>query len=134
MSEVVEERRTALDPHPPPGCPERRNCSDPECRKARKDWFEEEVLPKIRIQIWIAIFAAVGACSGIFLYLNDSSITKHELKVKDIYETQEHHNRDMSEIRTAVDSLGDRIISMLDRNYRAIDEHELRDRLNLGKK
>ena len=126
---MTPERRHDEHPHPPPGCPEQRKCSDTECREARDLWFTEVLLPKLMIRFWVGITLCVGALSGVFFYMQSTALTAHELKLVSLFETTLAHDKDVARLDVMV-SQGqaevvhslNKLIDRVDRNLSEIQE------------
>jgi hypothetical protein len=104
-----------------------RRCSDKECTDARQEWLKETLLPQLRIDFAKMILACVTLLAGIFLMVNQSSITSHELADTRTYVPINTHNAAIARIETQVESLRgefktsrDEIIERLDRNYEVL--------------
>jgi hypothetical protein len=101
-----------------------RRCSDKECTEARSEWLKETLLPQLRVDFAKIIIACVLGLGGLFMLMNHSSITSHELSDTRTYETQPAHTADMLRIESQIRELkiemktsSDQIIQRLDRNY-----------------
>lgn len=99
---MTEDRRHAPNPHPPPGCPEQRECSDENCKAARKEWLMGEVMPHIEKRMYMIVVGAIGVCAASFVWLHDLSNTKLELKIKETYEDRGHHDEDIKRMERMV--------------------------------
>lgn len=124
---MTEDRRHDPDPHPPPGIPERRHCSDKECMEARNRWFTEELLPKLMVRFWIGIAVTVTTLSGVFMYMSQNVVRDFELKATAIYESQATHDKDIGEIKSEMRQLSadvthsmSAVLDRLDRNYQEL--------------
>jgi hypothetical protein len=103
---------------------ERRKCSDNECKEARQEWFKESLLPQLRAEFAKLIIACVLTLGGVFMFLNRSAITSHELSDTRTYVSIPQHSVDMARIETQMQELkvefraaSKDIIERLDRNY-----------------
>lgn len=123
------ERRHDEHPHPPVGQIEQRKCSDRECREARDLWVTEVLLPKLMVRFWVGIAITVSSLAGVFFWMQTTSLTAHELKLTNIFETKDAHREDMmrlggvvtqgqAEVTHSLNKLLDRI----DRNLAEIQE------------
>jgi len=99
---MTDDRRRTLNPHPPPGCPEQRECSDEGCKAARKEWLMGEVMPHIEKRMYTIVVSAIVLCAASFVWLHDLSNTKLELKLKETYEDRAHHNEDIKRMEQTV--------------------------------
>ena len=129
----MNERRHEDHPHPPPEIPERRKCSDSECRNARDEWFTEVLLPKLMIRFWVGIGITVTAMAGLFFGMQSAALTAHELKLVALFESKDAHKEDVSRLNLKIDSdqaaithAMNEIINRLDRNLAEIQEQKKR--------
>ena len=123
----MEDRRHDDHPHPPPDVPERRVCSDTICDAARNKWFEDTLLPKLRMEFIKMLVGTVLTLWGVFWYINRNAITEHQLEAVKLFESIPHHESDMSKIEMQIEGMKvdfratrDDIISRLDRNLSEI--------------
>ena len=135
---MTPERRHDDDPHPPPGSPDRRQCSDAECMAARTAWVEEKIMPEIgrmiersEAKIWsrslIQMATMIGGtvvfCAAVFLYLSQNAIRDYDLVARDRYTTAVQHQQDMSRIEGKIVALETSVAGHLMDVRKAIDRN-----------
>ena len=105
-----------------------RRCSDEQCNKARTQWVEETLWPRMRIQIATMIGGTVVFMSGVFFYMSSNAIRDYDLVARDRYTTAVQHNQDMLRIENKItnleSSVNDHLTDvrkLLERNYSAIN-------------
>ncbi len=124
---MTPERRHDEHPHPPPGQPEQRECSDKECRAAREEWVKTSLLPQLRSDFIKILIATVLTLWAAIAFTNHAQIMSHELQDVRMFVTADQHKSDMQQLRADMSGLQEdfkvtkeEILLRLDRNLTEI--------------